>query len=122
MPRQFRFVYATDRYEETVAFWLVDIGLDRVSGWDRAPDDRGAIFALGSGLVEVLTPGSGPSFGGCGGMKLLAEVEDADAWWDELEMRGAPVTSRPKDRPWGHRDFSVTDPNGLTVVFFATTG
>ena len=121
MSGEFRFVYSTDLYEETLAFWLVDIGLERVGGWDRAPDDRGAIFALASGLVEVLTPGGGPSFGRCGGMKLLAEVEDSDAWWRELEERGAPVTSKPQDRPWGHRDFSVTDPNGLSVVFFQVT-
>lgn len=122
MAREFRFVYSTQHFDETVAFWLVDIGLDRVSGWDRAPDDRGAIFALGSGSIEVLTPGSGPTFGGCGGMYVLSEVDDVDAWWEELEARGAPVTSRPQDRPWGHRDFSVTDPNGLRVGFFQVTG
>ena len=118
---EFRFAYVADSFEETVAFWAVDMGLERVDGWDRAPDDRGAIFAFAAGLVEVLGPGAGPGFGGCGGVSLIVEVEDVDYWFRRLEEVGAALTASPRDRPWGHRDLTVTDPNGLRVTLFQKT-
>jgi catechol 2,3-dioxygenase-like lactoylglutathione lyase family enzyme len=120
---EFRFVYGAESFEETVAFWAVDMGLERVAGWDRAPDDRGAIFAFASGLVEVLArSASRPGLTGCGGVSLLVEVDDVDAWFRRLEEVGAPLTAAPRDRPWGHRDISVSDPNGLRVTLFQKTG
>lgn len=49
-------------------------------------------------------------------MHLL--VEDVDAWWQHVEsqqlaqkygVRAEP----PEDRPWGIRDFTLTDPTGV---------
>jgi uncharacterized glyoxalase superfamily protein PhnB len=49
-------------------------------------------------------------------MHLL--VEDVDAWWRHVEVQGLRSKYRimlepPADRPWGLRDFVITDPTGV---------
>lgn len=39
---------------------------------------------------------------------------DADAWHRRLEAAGMPVTAI-EDRPWGMREFQLTDPSGNQV-------
>jgi catechol 2,3-dioxygenase-like lactoylglutathione lyase family enzyme len=36
---------------------------------------------------------------------------------DELAGRGAPITRRLEQRPWGTRDFYVEDPDGYVLCF-----
>ena len=36
---------------------------------------------------------------------------------DELVGRGAPITKRLEQRPWGARDFYVEDPDGYILCF-----
>jgi catechol 2,3-dioxygenase-like lactoylglutathione lyase family enzyme len=40
---------------------------------------------------------------------------DLDAFFAEVKGRGARVVDPPEDRPWGHRDFMVADPDGNLV-------
>ncbi len=47
MPRQFRFGYFTERYDETVAFYRDGLGLPVLESWDRDDTDRGVLFAAG---------------------------------------------------------------------------
>ena len=49
-------------------------------------------------------------------MHLL--VEDVDAWWrhaqaQELQSKYQITLEPPADRPWGLRDFVITDPTGV---------
>jgi catechol 2,3-dioxygenase-like lactoylglutathione lyase family enzyme len=49
-------------------------------------------------------------------MHLL--VEDVDAWWRQVQSRGLQskyqiMLEPPADRPWGLRDFVITDPTGV---------
>jgi uncharacterized glyoxalase superfamily protein PhnB len=49
-------------------------------------------------------------------MHLL--VEDVDAWWRHVQAQGLRSKYRvmlepPADRPWGLRDFVITDPTGV---------
>lgn len=55
---------------------------------------------------------------GCpAGVHLFQWVRDVDALHRELKERGVPVAGEPVDRPYGIRDFSVRDPNGVVIVF-----
>jgi uncharacterized glyoxalase superfamily protein PhnB len=38
-----------------------------------------------------------------------------DEMFGHVESCGAKVLQRPSDRPWGHRDFMVADPDGNVV-------
>nr|WP_244406265.1 VOC family protein [Methylocella silvestris] len=49
-------------------------------------------------------------------MHLL--VDDVEAWWRHVEAQGLTGrygvrTEAPADRPWGIRDFVITDPTGV---------
>jgi catechol 2,3-dioxygenase-like lactoylglutathione lyase family enzyme len=49
-------------------------------------------------------------------MHLL--VEDVDAWWHHVETQGllakySVFAERPALRPWGLRDFPISDPTGV---------
>lgn len=47
-------------------------------------------------------------------------IRDADALYAELRTKGAAVGSEPISRPWGLREFTVTDPEGNELVFAQT--
>ncbi len=51
------------------------------------------------------------------GVELFQWVEDVDGCHREVVDRGAEVIMPLGNRPYGIRDFSIRDPNGITVVF-----
>ena len=51
------------------------------------------------------------------GVELCQWVKDVDGCHREVVDRGAEVSMPLGNRPYGIRDFSVRDPNGITVVF-----
>ena len=113
---EFRYFYSTPRYEETVAFYRRKMGLDTWDDWDRNIEDRGTLFLSpnGVGIIEVVY---GAQSGPAGG--LYIEMEDVDAWFEELTGRGVPIDQPLTDTHYGHRQFTVVDPSGLTIGFFA---
>ena len=122
MSREFRFVYFTPRYDDTVAFMRDALELAIVESWDRAGDHRGTVFAVASGLLEVLENEAlqrGPSHTASGGPFAAIEVDDVDALHARLAANGVPTHYPLEDKPWGHRGFSVLDPNGVEIAFFS---
>jgi catechol 2,3-dioxygenase-like lactoylglutathione lyase family enzyme len=49
------------------------------------------------------------------GFWLSVHVPDADAEHERLDEHGVDIVETPADRPWGLRDFTVRDPNGVLV-------
>ena len=47
---------------------------------------------------------------------LFGEGHDIDALLESLLTSGADVCSSIGNRPWGHRDFTVFDPDGYQVT------
>jgi uncharacterized glyoxalase superfamily protein PhnB len=43
-------------------------------------------------------------------------TQDVDALAEGIKARGGTLAEGPKDRPWGGRDFAVTDPDGLAIT------
>jgi predicted enzyme related to lactoylglutathione lyase len=116
---EFRYVCVTSRYAQTVAFYRDGLALPVVGGWDRAEDDRGTLFRAASGIIEVILAGPDRESSPPRGSWLLAEVDDVDAVYRQVRERGLPVSQELIDRPWGHREFQVTDPNGLVIGLFS---
>ena len=119
MAGQFRFVISTDRYDETVAFYRDRLGFAVGDSWDRSPAERGTIFDVGSGLVEVLWGDRAPTVSG---IHISVEVDDVDTAFREAAGRDATVQSEPADYPWGHRGCAFSDPNGVVVGLFTEIG
>ena len=46
------------------------------------------------------------------GAEIVLEVDDIDAFHDQVRAAGYPVLEDLQDRPWGLRDFRVADPDG----------
>lgn len=51
------------------------------------------------------------------GIHLFQWVRDLDSYHTELLDRGAHITSEPRDQPYGIREFSLLDLNGVGIVF-----
>jgi catechol 2,3-dioxygenase-like lactoylglutathione lyase family enzyme len=125
-----RYVYYAAAYDDSVEFYRDVLGAEQVDGWDGGPDNRGAIFAVGGGFVEVIARPPADWIGELGRPRderrgpadagwLLVEVEDVDEFHARLRKRGANVVEEPRDLSWGHRDFGVRDPGGLLLYFFS---
>lgn len=55
---------------------------------------------------------------GAGGVYLFCDA--VDAYFVDLEARGALIGSRPRDYAYGMRDFWVKDPDGNQLSFGCT--
>ncbi len=84
-------------------------------------DEASAVFDFGNVLVnllrtsaapELITPApiAPPETGAR--MQFTIEVDDVDAFCEELTRRGVTLLNGPMDRPWGIRTASFRDPAG----------
>lgn len=124
---QFRFSYFTADYDSTVAFYRDGLDLPMLESWDRHADDRGALFAAASGIIEVLARPQGDSSHFWDrrppqGAFMVIEVEDVEKTYRTAVQKGLPIQQVLTTHPWGHRGFCVREPNGLTLYFFTETG
>lgn len=51
------------------------------------------------------------------GVRIFCWVKDVDTLYAEVISRGAAIAVPIATRPYGVRDFSIRDPNGVMVVF-----
>jgi uncharacterized glyoxalase superfamily protein PhnB len=51
------------------------------------------------------------------GVHIFQWIRDVDAYYKEVLERGADITAAPSDRPYGIREFTVRDPNGIAIIF-----
>ncbi len=52
------------------------------------------------------------------GMYVYVWVDDVDAMYFQLQKRGIMPATKPKDWPWGKREFIVKDPDGYKLCFW----
>ncbi len=121
---QFRFGYFTPKYEATIAFYRDQLEFPMIEAWDRNPDDRGTLFSVASGIIEVLAAPTGPSDHvwdnrSPQGAFMVIEVENVAAVYERAIRQGLPIQQELKDQTWGHRSFCLQEPNGLTLYFFS---
>jgi catechol 2,3-dioxygenase-like lactoylglutathione lyase family enzyme len=77
------------------------------------------LFQAGSGIIEVLALAPGKECVSLQGGELAYEVEDVDEWYRRVRERSLPIKGELADKPWGHRSFSVTDPDGIKVILYS---
>lgn len=120
--QEFRFAFYARDFERAVAFYRDTLGMTTVGGWDR-PDGKGALLSAGgTAVVEIYGAAEGTTYDGPSpaALNLALHVADTAAvedWHARLVAAGAEVTA-PQDRPWGHRSFAVTDPDGIPVYIY----
>ncbi|MES2215777.1 MAG: VOC family protein [Patescibacteria group bacterium] len=52
------------------------------------------------------------------GLFLYINVEDVDDFYKNLRAKKLKPSSKPRDWPWGNREFVIKDPDGYKLVFY----
>lgn len=120
MSTVFRFIFWASNYKKTVEFYRDMLERPIIMDWDRGPTERGTIFKLGSGEVEVLALAPGKEGIQPKGFEIAIEVPKVDEYYRFVKEKGIPLRGEIADKPWGQRTFSVNDPDGIKLIFFTT--
>ncbi len=109
-----------DDLDTSIAFYERVLGFELTRRDERYASLRRGTAVLGLGPVATLPErGPGPGFtqerlaaNRGAGVEIVLEVEDLDA---ALADAAHAVAEPLQDRPWGLRDFRVSDPDGYYV-------
>jgi catechol 2,3-dioxygenase-like lactoylglutathione lyase family enzyme len=118
MVGEFRFIFRAKDYEASVAFYRDGLELPVIGSWDRGLAERGTLFQAASGIIEVLALAPGEEYTPPQGVELAYEVDDVDRWHRRVQKKGLSIRGELADKPWGHRTFSLTDPDGNKVILY----
>ena len=121
---KFRFAYYTDKYQKTYSFYKEVLQFTPGLSWDRSAHDKGALFEAGEGLIEILHrpdtahQNPGLDYRSPQGVYMCIQVWDIDTRYQDYKTKGIPFQQDIVDQAWGHRSFSIIEPNGLLLFFF----
>lgn len=121
---QFRFTYFTDKHEKTLEFYTNKLGFVLEHSWDRNAHDKGALFKTGVGFIEVLHlppeehRNAGLDYRSPKGAFMGIQVWNIDELFEKYKSLGVSFKQEVTDQSWGHRSFSIFEPNGLVLFFF----
>jgi len=99
--------------ERSLRFYEQTLGLAVYREWGRGRE-RGAVFFLGGGLLEVSSSSADPP---SDALRLFLQVRDLRALRQDLEAKGVVVAEEPEVKPWGLLEMVARDPDGLALVF-----
>jgi catechol 2,3-dioxygenase-like lactoylglutathione lyase family enzyme len=121
----FRFTYFTDKYGETCDFYENKLDFSLEHSWDRNEDDKGALFKIGQGLIEVLHRPKNKDkeyfaldYRIPQGVFAGIQVWNIDELFASYKAMDVIFKEELVDQPWGHRSFYVYEPNGLVLGFY----
>src|SRR4051812_49368323 len=113
---ELRVVRQTDRFEEGCRFYGEVLGWPITKDWSEPAPGR--IFGHGeTARVELLAVDAASNVVPAGVM-LSVEVDSVAATYASIRAAGIDISQPLADQPWGHRNFGVVDPTGLTILFF----
>ncbi|KXO75856.1 VOC family protein [Brucella anthropi] len=110
-------IVVTGKKDEARDFWVKHLGFEVVfdSSWFCLLVAEGNSASIAFMTPDHPSAPPGPeSFSGTG-LCFEMEVADAKAAYDELTVKGLPVTYPLTDEPFGQRRFGFADPSGLWV-------
>ena len=96
----------------SLRFYGETLGLAVFREWGSG-SDRGAVFFLGAGLLEVSGASSEPP---SGAVRLLLQVRDVRQAWRRLAAADVVIEEEPERKPWGLIEMVARDPDGLAIV------
>ncbi|MBQ0826747.1 VOC family protein [Streptomyces tagetis] len=76
--------------------------------------DRGTVYFLGGGFLEVSGRAEAPSASPA--LRLWLQVEDAEAAHRELRGKGVEIVRPPVREAWGLVEMWIADPDGTPIV------
>jgi len=122
---KFRFTYFSNNYKETFDFYKDKLGYELGHSWDRHENDKGALFKVGDGLIEILhrpdhqvEMNPGLDYRIPQGVWMGIQVWNIDELFEKWSLAKIPFKQKIIDQTWGHRSFSIIEPNGLILLFY----
>jgi uncharacterized glyoxalase superfamily protein PhnB len=107
-------------YRDVLGFELVGWWDDHrscyITNWTGPGDPDFAELRAGQLTVHLHAAGDEFEHDPSGSVVLHVEVEDADRYHRHIQDNGGR-SERPKDQPWGWRQFFLTDPDGHRWAF-----
>lgn len=97
--------------DRSISFYAETLGLPVYREFGDPPD-RGVVFFLGGGFLEV----SGRSAASQGPIALWLQVRDVTACHAELAGAGVEILEPPGRRPWGLDEMWIADPDGVRIA------
>ncbi|MER0444255.1 VOC family protein [Streptomyces sp. NPDC006711] len=98
--------------ERSRVFYGERLGLPVYREFGTGPE-RGTVYFLGGGFLEVSGHGDGPP---APGLQLWLQVADVARAHEELVERGVTVVRPPVREPWGLIEMWIEDPDGVRIV------
>jgi predicted enzyme related to lactoylglutathione lyase len=97
--------------ERSRAFYGEALGLHVYREFGTGPE-RGTVFFLGGGFLEVSGRSEAPP---APGLQLWLQVADVQAAYEELAAGGVEVLRPPTREPWGLVEMWIADPDGVRI-------
>ena len=128
MKNEFRFVYNSTKYSETVAFYRDGLQLPLLDSWDEGPEARGSVFQASAGIIEIMEhpathghewvvyPPDLPQ-----GVSLAFEVDQVEEWYQRVQEKNLPIKTELASFNWGQHGFALLEPNGLVIFIYSTS-
>lgn len=116
-------IISVDSIEELYKFYTEKLGFSREMGVVGKDGQFDFItFVLGGARIMFTRPqeqinGTRPSTGKRP-VEIYLQVQDVDAYHDDLTRRGVKITSPLTTQWWGDRTFTVLDPYGYQIWFY----
>jgi catechol 2,3-dioxygenase-like lactoylglutathione lyase family enzyme len=98
--------------ERSRIFYRDRLGLAIYREFGTGPE-RGTVFFLGGGLLELSGRAEGPA---ASTMALWLQVRDLAATHRKLLDRGVEVLREPRREPWGLDEMWIADPDGIRIA------
>jgi predicted enzyme related to lactoylglutathione lyase len=76
------------------------------------PAQRGVVYFLGNGLLEVSGRAEHPPVG----LELWLQVRDVAGEHERLSLAGVTITRPPRREPWGLVEMWIEDPDGVRIA------
>jgi catechol 2,3-dioxygenase-like lactoylglutathione lyase family enzyme len=105
-------VLAVSDVPETVRFYRERLGFP--NGWVYSTPTFGGVSWGEANLFFCQQP---KIASGIEGHMHFFEVEDVNSLFAAHQARGVDIVSTPENKPWGHREYVVRDPNGYHLRF-----
>lgn len=111
---EFRLKLYPEDFYKVRDFYEKTLGFEVINQWDRGEESRGAMFAVGTTVLELL---SSKNHQPVSGVDISLEVEDVRALWEQWQGSDS-VVFELRDNSWGDTSFCISDPEGFQLTFF----
>ncbi len=98
--------------ERSLRFYGTKLELAVYREFGEGPN-RGVVFFLGGGFLEVSGRGATPPGEA---IRMWLQVRDVDATHHRLLGRDVEILRAPIDEPWGLREMWIADPDGVRIA------